>query len=127
MTISLFSRRSTLGVAHLLFAAVLLPASAGPVAAQTFTTLNDPLGPNYTFAYGISVNNIVWFHYPGTQGEYASFLHGSTYKTLLNDPLAFNYTEAFGISGSNIVGWYQPSSALLMCLVFSTTARHTRR
>ena len=93
-----------------------IAVSASPVAAATFTTLDDPLASpdgkiNGTRAYGISGNNIVGA-YLDSSGQQNGFLYdGTTYATL-DAPLGTNGTYAQGISGSCIVGYYEDSSDL---------------
>ena len=77
--------------------------------AQTYTTLNDPLGVGGTDAYGISGNNIVGTYYYSGDMMSGFLYNGSTWTTL-DDPLAVYGTDADGISGNNIVGTYFVSS-----------------
>ena len=98
--------RFTLGLALL--------GAAATTQAQTYTTLDDPLGTGGTTAYGISGNNIVGW-YANSSGWQLGFLYnGSTYTTL-TDPLSVQSTMhgpvpngnyAYGISGNNTVGLY---------------------
>ncbi len=79
------------------------------VQAQTYTTLDDPLGVNGTWAYGISGNNIVGSYTDGSGNNYGFLYNGSTYTTL-DDPLGVWGTWVSGIDGNNIVGYYTDSS-----------------
>ena len=76
--------------------------------AQTYTTLNDPLGVGGTDAYGISGNNIVGTYYYSGDMMSGFLYNGSTWTTL-DDPLGVQ-TIASGIDGNNIVGFYIDSS-----------------
>ena len=77
--------------------------------AQTYTTLNDPLGVGGTDAYGISGNNIVGTYYYSGDMMSGFLYNGSTWTTLDN-PLGVNKTVVYSISGNNIVGFYFGSS-----------------
>lgn len=74
------------------------------IVQPTFTTLDDPLGAQGTFAYGVSGNTVVGY-YMDSSGD----AHGFTYNiptatfTTVNAPGSVN-TYFFGISGSTIVG-----------------------
>jgi hypothetical protein len=92
----------------LLAALFFLGAVHDSFGQYIFTTLDDPLGTNGTFAFGISRNNVTGF-YIGGSGAQGFLYNGSTYTTL-NDPLGFS-TAALGISGNTIVGSYSTHDA----------------
>ncbi len=79
--------------------------------AQSYTTVDDPLGVNgtATIAFGISGNNIVGSYTASSGNTYGFLYNGSTYTTL-NDPLGVYGTYAYGIDGNNIVGTYTDGS-----------------
>lgn len=93
--------------------AIALMASTRPSFGQyNFTTLDDPLGTNGTYAYGISGNDVVGFYQP-SGGPLSGFLYdGSTYTTL-SDPLGTT-TAALGISGNTVVGFYSVNQGLVL-------------
>ena len=86
---------------------------AGPVVAQTFTTLNDPVAPYGVDPEGISGNNIVGLYRDTSNTYHGFFYNGSTY-TPLNDPNAATGarqgTFADAISGSIVAGFYDDST-----------------
>ena len=88
-----------------------LLGAAAMVQAQTYTTLDDPLGVNgaATIAFGISGNNIVGSYTAGSGNTYGFLYNGSTF-TALNDPSAAYGTFAYGVSGNIIAGTYTDSS-----------------
>jgi hypothetical protein len=87
----------------------------------TYTTLDDPLAPYFTWAMDISGSNIVGY-YQDASGAVHGFLYNGTtgaYMTL-DDPSASNWTEAMGISGSNIVGYYLDASGISHGFLYQT-------
>jgi hypothetical protein len=100
---------------------VLLSLGATPGFAQTFTTLDDPLGVNGTWASGIAGNNVVGSYKDSSGATHGFLFNGSSYAPL-DDPSAANVglyhgietinpgTHACGISGGNIVGYYTGST-----------------
>jgi hypothetical protein len=89
--------------------AIAIVIGLGPSAnAITWTTLDDPLGTNGTYAYGISSSSVVGY-YQDSSDKYHGFLYdGSTYTTI--DFPSASSTWAYGISGSTIVGEFRDSS-----------------
>jgi probable HAF family extracellular repeat protein len=73
----------------------------------TYTTIDDPLGANGTFAYGISDAGQIVGTYVDSSNKTHGFLYsGGTYTTI-DDPLGANGTTAFGINDAGqIVGQY---------------------
>src|SRR5438876_796008 len=93
-----FDRLSALGVATLFLASQQLAR-----ADFTFTTLNDPLGVNGTYAYGISGSVIVGGYYDSGFHIHGFSYDGATYTTI-DDPLATRSNTARGIGGTTVVG-----------------------
>jgi hypothetical protein len=86
-------------------ATVLFAATIHAQAQYSYTTLSAP-GAEYTYAYGISGDNVVGY-YETASGGYGGFLYNissSTYTTL-NAP-GEQDTYAYAISGDNVVGYY---------------------
>jgi len=88
---------------------MLLLTLPAVVRAQTYQTLDDPLGvPNTassTFAFGISGGNIVGSAGPNILG----FLYNGSLAAVEVPPSDYytqTFTVATGISGNAIVGWY---------------------
>jgi len=89
------------------------------ILTSTYTTLDDPLGVDGTYALGISGNNIVGYYVDGSSYLHGFLYNGTTYTTL-DDPFASEFnnpsyganggTFASGISGNNIVGYYEDDS-----------------
>jgi hypothetical protein len=92
------------------------------VAANTYSTLNDPLATDGTFAYGIDGSNIVGM-YAIANTAFGFVYNGSAYTTLI-DPLAqatVGGTQARGISGNYIVGNYDAPGAATYSFLYNTT------
>ncbi len=78
------------------------------ITSQTYITLADPNGYIYTYAYGISGNNVVGDYFNGSSWQgYIYNITSQTYTTL--DVPGANDTYLQGIDGSNIVGYYDNS------------------
>src|SRR3954462_4867309 len=98
--------RRHLGLATALALIVLAQAPAS--AAFVFTTLNDPLGVNGTFADGISPNGqqIGGFFNDAGNKLHGFSLVGGVYTTIDN-PLGINGTVAQGVNNAGqTVGYY---------------------
>jgi len=100
----------TATLVSLLFAALLLALSTADALATTFanfTTIDDPLGPNGSYATGISGSNIVGYHMVGTSSLQGFLYDGSTF-TELGSPNGPNAQGGYvrSIDGNNIVGNY---------------------
>src|SRR5579872_4977390 len=78
-------------------------------AQYSYTTLNDPLGVNGTYVYGVSGNDMVGYYLDAGGIGHGFIYDGSTYTTL-NDPSATQGTFAYDISGNLIVGQYNDGS-----------------
>jgi hypothetical protein len=81
------------------------PSGVVTQAAATWTTLDDPVAVNGTYAEGISGNYIVGYYSDASHITHGFLYDGSSYKAL-DDPLANYGTQAHGIDGANIVGGY---------------------
>jgi len=79
-----------------------------PNNGGTYTTLNDPVNPHDTLAYGINdAGQVVGYYFDGNNHEHGFLYSGGIYITL-DDPLATNGTNALGINNAGqIVGQYQ--------------------
>jgi hypothetical protein len=86
-------------------AASLSPPSGVVTQAATWTTLDDPVAVNGTYAMGISGNNIVGYYSDANHVTHGFMYDGRNYKTL-DDPWGNYGTQANGIDGANIVGGY---------------------
>ena len=77
----------------------------------TYTTLNDPLGTDGTFASGINdAGHIVGYYYDSS-GTAHGFLYSDGTYTTLDDPLGTRAPMRFGINDAGqIVGFYYDSS-----------------
>jgi probable HAF family extracellular repeat protein len=77
----------------------------------TWTTLDDPLGVNGTFADGINASGQIVGSYIDRSGNANGFLYSNGTWTTLDDPSAINGTFANGINASGqMVGSYTDSS-----------------
>ena len=84
------------------------PAHGFLYNGTTYTTLDDPLATQGTYAFGISGGNIVGSYKDSSNKTHGFLYNGSTYTTF--DPPGSTYTEPDGIFGGNIVGQYNDSS-----------------
>jgi hypothetical protein len=72
-----------------------------------YSTLDDPLGVNGTFALGINNNDDIVGYYLDSLNRQHGFLFSRGNYTTLDDPLGINGTYATGISDASvIVGYY---------------------
>lgn len=69
-----------------------------------FTTLDDPLATNGTFATGVSGTTVIGAYNVGAQT--LGFVYDGSHYSTLNDPLAATGTVPFGIDEHTIVGGY---------------------
>lgn len=86
-------------------AILLLAATISAQAQYHYTTLSAP-GAGWTYAHGISGNNIVGDYYKGMD---ESFLYnGSSYSTL--NVASGDFASVWGVDGNNVVGYYNDGS-----------------
>jgi probable HAF family extracellular repeat protein len=78
-----------------------------------YTTINDPLGTNGTFAFGINNKSQIVGEYIDSSGIPHGFLYSGGVYTTINDPLGTNGTVAQGINDKGqIVGYYLDSRGI---------------
>ena len=90
------------------------------MTTYTFTTLNDPLGTEGTYAIGINgVGQIAGYYYDSSAKAHGFLYSGGTYTTL-NDPLGIKGTQAYGINDAGqIVGEYNDSGGAAHGFLYS--------
>jgi hypothetical protein len=84
---------------------LIVVAALAPVAAhaQTYTTIDDPLGAHGTYVEGLSGGTVVGFYVDSVGHTHGFSYDGSAYTTIDN-PLGVNGTYIHGIDGGIIVG-----------------------